>query len=53
MENEVIDGDNAVDFICESIKKYNKDLIILAIGPLTNIAKDYSLQQLHYIHSYM
>lgn len=41
MENEVIDGDNAVDFICESIKKYNKDLIILAIGPLTNIAKAY------------
>lgn len=32
------DGENAVDFIIESCKKYGKDLAMLAIGPFTNIA---------------
>lgn len=32
------DGDNAVDFIIESCKKYGRDLAVLAIGPFTNIA---------------
>lgn len=41
MSNEKYDGDNAIDFILESINKYGDDLIILAIGPLTNIASAY------------
>lgn len=32
------DENAAVDFIVESAKKYGKDLYILAIGPLTNVA---------------
>lgn len=37
--HETSDGDEAVDFIIECCKKYGKELIVLAIGPLTNIAK--------------
>ena len=41
MESEIIDGNNAVDFIIDSSIKYGKDLIIIAIGPLTNLACAY------------
>ena len=40
MNKEIIDGYNAPVFILESIKKY-PDLVILAIGPLTNLAEAY------------
>lgn len=30
---------HAVDFLLESAKKYGKDLVIIASGPLTNVAK--------------
>ncbi len=44
LENELytpdgIDPDDAVDFIIDSCYKYGKDLIIIAIGAFTNIAK--------------
>lgn len=32
-------GDRAIDFILDCAKKYGKELHILAIGPLTNIAR--------------
>ena len=32
-------GSSAIDFIIESVKKYGQELIILGIGPFTNIAK--------------
>ncbi|MBE6584258.1 MAG: nucleoside hydrolase [Ruminococcaceae bacterium] len=32
-------GDAAVDYIIDSCKKYGKKLVIVAIGPFTNIAK--------------
>jgi len=38
MDGEVVDKGNAVDFIIESAKKYGKELVIMAIGPLTNVA---------------
>ena len=34
-----VSGDGAVDFLIDCCKRYGKDLIVLAIGPLTNIAK--------------
>lgn len=39
-DNDVFadEGEAAVDFIVESVKKYGKDLTIVAIGPLTNVA---------------
>ena len=36
---EGFEGASAVDFIIESCYKYGKELIVLAIGPFTNIAK--------------
>jgi purine nucleosidase/pyrimidine-specific ribonucleoside hydrolase len=33
------DGDGAVDFIIEQCKKWGKELVVVAIGPFTNIAK--------------
>ena len=42
-ENELIkktfDQEAAVDFLISSAKKYGKDLTIICLGPLTNIAK--------------
>ena len=32
-------GESAVDFILETAKKYKNELVILGIGPLTNLAK--------------
>jgi inosine-uridine nucleoside N-ribohydrolase len=32
-----------VDFIVDSAKKYPKDLAIIAIGPLTNLALAYTI----------
>ena len=31
--------DDAVNFIAESAKKYGKDLVLFAVGPLTNLAR--------------
>ena len=33
------DGESAVDYILDTAAKYGEDLIILGIGPLTNLAK--------------
>lgn len=33
------DGDGAVDFIIEQCKTWGKELVVVAIGPFTNIAK--------------
>ena len=33
------DGDNAVDFIIEQCKKHGKELVVIAIGPFTNVAR--------------
>ena len=33
------DPDAAIDFIIDSSKKYKKDLVLIAIGPFTNVAK--------------
>ena len=39
MDSAVYDEDtHAVDFIIDSVKKYGKELVIAAIGPLTNLA---------------
>ncbi len=38
MDGEVLNQGNAVDFIINSAKKYGKELVIMAIGPLTNVA---------------
>lgn len=38
MDGEQFDGNNAVDFLIESAKKYGDKLVIMAIGPLTNVA---------------
>ena len=38
-EEEGVQGKSAVDFIIESCYKYKKELILLAIGPFTNLAK--------------
>ena len=38
-EEEGCNGEQAIDFIIETCEKYGKELIVLAIGPLTNIAK--------------
>lgn len=38
MDGEKIDEGNAVDFIIDSAKKYGKELVLMAIGPLTNVA---------------
>lgn len=32
-----VESQNAIDFIIESAKKYGKDLMIVAVGPMTNI----------------
>lgn len=37
--NESSDGEEAIDFIINSAEKYQKDLTLLCIGPLTNLAK--------------
>lgn len=39
MNNSVIEEQNAVDFIIETIHKYPNEVTIVPIGPLTNIAK--------------
>ena len=38
-KNEDYDGDDGVDFILSQLKKYPNEVSILAIGPLTNLAK--------------
>ena len=38
-DNEKCDGESAIDFLISSAKKYQNELTILCIGPLTNIAR--------------
>ncbi|MBB3697862.1 nucleoside hydrolase [Flammeovirga yaeyamensis] len=38
LNNDKHDGYEAVDFIIKSVKKYKKDVVILAVGKLTNVA---------------
>ncbi len=38
-DNEKNLGESAIDFIIDNAKKYQEELTILSIGPLTNIAK--------------
>lgn len=36
---EGLNGESAVDFIIDSCRRYGKDLIVCAIGPLSNLAR--------------
>ncbi len=39
IDGERYDGENAVDFILEALRKYPHEITLVAIGPLTNLAK--------------
>lgn len=39
LDSQPYDGDNGIDFILETLKKYPHEITLVAIGPLTNLAK--------------
>ena len=41
MEKEEPDGDDAVSYILDTIKKHPHEIVLVAIGPLTNVALAY------------
>lgn len=38
ISNKTVEKQNAADFIVESARKYGKELVIVAVGPMTNLA---------------
>jgi len=39
LEGEKVESENGIDFIISTIKKYPNEVMLIGIGPLTNIAK--------------
>lgn len=39
---EGVYGESAVDFILDTVRKYGKDVTVIAIGPMTNIARAFN-----------